>query len=106
MLLHQVVRHRVEVVDGITVVAVAFGPQDGLLYVLELSDAAGYPTPGDGKVVRILRNGQIEEVITGLAVPTGMTFGPGGKLYVSNLGAAPGRRRTNSAVRYHAGILM
>lgn len=73
-----------------TVVAVAFGPDDGLLYVLELSDALGYPTPGDGKVVRVLRNGQIEEVITGLAVPTGMTFGPGGKLYISNLGAAPG----------------
>jgi hypothetical protein len=73
-----------------TVVAVDFGPKDGLLYVLELSDAAGYPTPGDGKVVRVLRNGQIEEVITGLAVPTGMTFGPGGKLYISNLGAAPG----------------
>jgi hypothetical protein len=72
------------------VVAVDFGPKDGLLYVLELSDAAGYPTPGDGKVVRVLRNGQIEEVITGLAVPTGMTFGPGGKLYISNLGAAPG----------------
>jgi hypothetical protein len=73
-----------------TVVAVAFGPEDGLLYVLELSDAVGYPTPGDGKVVRVLRNGQIEEVITGLAVPTAMTFGPGGKLYISNLGAAPG----------------
>jgi hypothetical protein len=72
-----------------TVVAVDFGPKDGLLYVLELSDAPGYPTPGDGKVVRVLRNGQIEEVITGLAVPTGMTFGPEGKLYISNLGAAP-----------------
>jgi len=73
-----------------TVVAVAFGPEDGLLYVLELSDAAGDPTPGDGKVVRVLHNGKIEEVIKGLAVPTGMTFGPGGKLYISNLGAAPG----------------
>ncbi len=73
-----------------TVVAVAFGPKDGLLYVLELSDAAGDPTPGDGKVVRVLHDGKIEEVITGLAVPTGMTFGPGGKLYISNLGAAPG----------------
>ena len=86
--------HRHHIVDSkagfTTVVAVAFGPEDGLLYVLELSDAAGYPTPGDGKVVRVLRNGQIEEVITGLAVPTGMTFGPGGKLYISNLGAAPG----------------
>jgi hypothetical protein len=71
-----------------TVVAVDFGP-DGLLYALELSDAAGFPTPGDGKVVRVNRNGDIEEMVTGLAVPTGMTFGPDGALYVSNLGAVP-----------------
>jgi len=71
-----------------TVVAVDFGP-DGLLYVLELSDAAGFPTPGAGKVVRVRHTGDIEEVVTGLAVPTGMTFGPDGALYVSNLGAVP-----------------
>ena len=70
--------------------AVDFGPKDGLLYALELSDAPGNPTPGAGKVVRVLRNGQIEEVIEGLAVPTGMTFGPEGRLYISNFGAAPG----------------
>lgn len=71
-----------------TVVAVDFGP-DGLLYVLELSPAAGYPTPGVGDVVRINRDGQIQQIATGLVVPTGMTFGPDGKLYVSNFGAAP-----------------
>jgi hypothetical protein len=71
-----------------TVVAVHFGP-DGLLYVLELSDAAGSPTPGFGKVVRVNRSGAIEDIVTGLSVPTGMTFGPDGKLYVSNFGAAP-----------------
>ena len=71
-----------------TVVSLRFGP-DGLLYVLELSDAAGFPTPGEGKVVRVKRSGEIEDVITGLAVPTAMTFGPSGHLYVSNLGAAP-----------------
>jgi hypothetical protein len=71
-----------------TVVAVDFGP-DGLLYVLELSDAAGGPTPGFGKVVRVQRSGDIEDVVTGLSVPTGMTFGPGGRLYVSNWGAGP-----------------
>jgi sugar lactone lactonase YvrE len=69
-----------------TVVGMDWGP-DGLLYLLELSDAAGYPTPGDGKVVRV-RNGVAEDVITGLSVPTGMTFGPDGALYVSNWGAA------------------
>jgi hypothetical protein len=46
---------------------------------LERSGAAGYPTPGDGKVVRVLHNGKIEPVVTDLAVPTGMTFGPSGK---------------------------
>jgi hypothetical protein len=71
-----------------TVVAVDFGP-DGLLYALELSPAAGYPTPGLGKVVRLTRSGDIEDVATGLSVPTGMTFGPDGYLYVSNWGAAP-----------------
>jgi hypothetical protein len=71
-----------------TVTGVAFGP-DGLLYVLEMSDAAGNPSPGAGKVVRVNHNGSIEDVATGLVVPTGMTFGPNGKLYVSNFGAAP-----------------
>jgi len=71
-----------------TVVAVDFGP-DGLLYVLELSDGAGFPTPGLGKVVRVLHSGAIEDVVTNLSVPTGMTFGPDNRLYVSNLGAAP-----------------
>jgi hypothetical protein len=70
-----------------TVVAVDFGP-DGLLYVLELSDAAGGPTPGFGKVVRVKKSGEIEDVVTGLSVPTGMTFGRDGRLYVSNFGAA------------------
>lgn len=69
-----------------TVVAMDWGP-DGLLYLLELSAAPGYPTPGAGKVVRI-RHGVAQDVITGLSVPTGMTFGPDGALYVSNWGAA------------------
>ncbi len=71
-----------------TIVSIAFGP-DGLLYVLELSAAPGFPTPGKGKVVRVKSDGTIEDVATGLVVPTGMTFGPDGKIYVSNFGAAP-----------------
>jgi glucose/arabinose dehydrogenase len=72
-----------------TITGMKIGP-DGLLYVLELSDAAGNPTPGAGKVVRVKSSGDIEDVVTGLAVPTGLAFGPDGRLYVSNLGAAPG----------------
>jgi hypothetical protein len=71
-----------------TVVAVDYGP-DGLLYALELSPASGFPTPGLGNVVRLNRSGAIEVVAYGLSVPTGMTFGPDGALYVSNFGAAP-----------------
>src|ERR1700733_12682107 len=71
-----------------TVVAVDFGP-DGLLYALELSDGAGLPTPGLGKVVRVLHSGAIEDVVTNLSVPAGMIFGPDHRLYVSNFGAAP-----------------
>jgi hypothetical protein len=71
-----------------TAVSTAFGP-DGLLYAVELSDAAGFPTPGDGKIVRVNADGTIEDIATGLAVPTAMTFGPDGKIYASNFGAAP-----------------
>ena len=70
-----------------TVVGTAFGP-DGRFYVLELSAAAGLPAPGNGKVVRLRYDGAIEDVATGLSVPTAMTFGPDGDLYVSNWGAA------------------
>ncbi len=75
-----------------TVVGVNFGP-DGLLYALELADVPasppGYPAPGFGKVVRLTHAGQWQEVITGLNVPTGMTWGPDGRLYISDFGAVP-----------------
>lgn len=62
----------------------------GLLYGLELSAAAGNPAPGAGKVVRLTRSGSVEDVATGLTLPTGMTFGSDGNLYLSNFGAIPG----------------
>jgi hypothetical protein len=71
-----------------TVVAVDFGP-DGLLYALELSDAAGFPALGQGKVVRVRHSGEIEDVVTGLNVPSAMTFGPDDRLYISDFGAVP-----------------
>jgi len=69
-----------------TVVAMVFKGAD--LYVLELSAAPGFPTPGAGRVVR-MQGTTITTVATGLTVPTGMTLGPDGNLYVSNFGAIP-----------------
>ena len=71
-----------------TIISLKFGP-DGLLYALELSPLAGYPTPGAGAVVRLSRAGVIETVVSGLTLPTGMTFGPDNALYVSNFGDGP-----------------
>jgi hypothetical protein len=71
-----------------TIVSLKLGP-DGLLYALELSDADGFPGLGNGKVIRLKTDGTLQEVVTGLSVPTGMAFGPDHALYVSNLGAAP-----------------
>jgi hypothetical protein len=84
-------RHALHVVASMagftTVVGADFGP-DGLLYVLEMSAAVGNPGLGTGKVVRVRYDGAIEDVATGLSLPSGMTFGPDGQLYVSNFGAA------------------
>jgi sugar lactone lactonase YvrE len=58
------------------------------LFVLELSTASDFPVPGTGKVVRLHESGAIEEIVTGLVLPTGnMAFDPDGALYVSNFGA-------------------
>ena len=80
-----------------TVVAVDIGP-DGLLYALELSAAAGYPSLGQGKVVRVKHSGEIEDVVTGLNVPGGMTFGPDDRLYISD--SRPNRRRPSASVAF------
>jgi hypothetical protein len=71
-----------------TVVGVAFDNRDRM-YVLELSDAAGFPTPGAGKLVRVSPSGKVEDILTGLIVPTALTIGPDGAIYISNFGAAP-----------------
>jgi hypothetical protein len=71
-----------------TVVGLAFDDRDRM-YVLELSDAPGFPNPGAGKLVRVSPSGEVEDIVTGLVVPTAMTIGPDGAIYISNFGAAP-----------------
>jgi hypothetical protein len=60
----------------------------GRLYVLEFSSAAGGPAPGNGRILRITGK-LVEEIVSGLSVPTAMTFDSHGDIYVSDLGAAP-----------------
>ena len=76
-----------QVTTGLTTV-VATVLKGNVLYVLELNDAPGFPSEGNGKVVRMVGT-TITTIATGLTVPTGMTLGPDGNLYVSNFGALP-----------------
>ncbi len=72
-----------------TVLGVAFDNQ-GRLYALETTTGnlpkPPFMVPGSGKVVRLSSAGSLETVASGLAFPTAMTFGPDGRLYVSNKG--------------------
>lgn len=51
----------------------------------------GLPICTRTRVLRKEVNGsnQLEDIVTGLVVPTGLTTGPDGALYLSNFGAAP-----------------
>jgi hypothetical protein len=78
-----------------TVLGLAFD-RIGRLYALETS--VGKPVappflfPATGRVVRIESDGSLTPVVEGLNLPTGMTFGPRGELYVSvcGYGCPPG----------------
>ena len=73
-----------------TIVGLAFDNRDRL-YVLELSEGPGGPTPNLGKIIRVDKQGNRQVIASGLNFPTAMTFGPDGNLYVSVSGiGAPG----------------
>ena len=73
------------------VLGIAFDGRDRL-YVLESSYSTSdpFPEPATARLIRILPNGKQQVLIDGssgvLVVPTGMTFGPDGALYISNFG--------------------
>ena len=70
-----------------TVLGVAF---DNLsrMYVLENTTVPGGPTPGTGDIVRVT-GAHRDVIVSGLNLPTAMTFGPDGALYVSVWGFGP-----------------
>ena len=64
------------------------------MYVLETSYSASDPGPEPftGRLIRVLPNGRQEVLIDSggpLFFPTGMTFGPDGAIYISNVGFGP-----------------
>jgi hypothetical protein len=80
--------HVTTVITGLTtVLGVAFD-REGFLYILEYTTGNPFPTAGTGEVLRVTKDG-LEEIATGLSLPTAMTFGPDGVLYVSNVGFGP-----------------
>jgi len=81
--------------SGFTTVQGLAYDERGRLYVLESMTAPGFPGPneiGTGTIVRLEHGGAVTTIATGLSFPSAMTFGPDGKLYVSNFGfgAPPG----------------
>ena len=75
------------------VLGLAFDGRDRM-YVLEASYSTSDPGPEPftGRLIRILPNGEQEILIDSggpLFFPTGMTFGPDGALYISNVGFGP-----------------
>ncbi len=67
------------------ILGIAFDDMGGL-YVLENTTNNPFPTPGTGDVVRVDPSGARQVIVSGLNLPTGMTFGPDAKLYISNWG--------------------
>ena len=69
------------------VLGVAFDRQNRL-YVLETSAGNG-PIPMTGRVIRVNNDNSRDLIADSLMMPTGMTFGKNGALYVSNTGFGP-----------------
>jgi hypothetical protein len=73
-------------ITGLTNIVATVHDKSGNLYVLESTTGNPLPTPDAGAVVRVDPDGAMETIATGLSLPTAMTLGPDGALYVSNKG--------------------
>lgn len=86
----------VDWVKGLNTVLGIVIDKNSRIYVLEMTvppdndpSTPDFPSPGAGRVLRIDPGGNRTVIATGLSLPTGMTMGPDGKLYVSNWGFGP-----------------
>jgi len=64
----------------------------GRMYVLEMAAGGQLPAPNAGKITRVDPSGAREVIADGsdgLSFPTGLTIGPDGDLFVSNMGFGP-----------------
>ena len=75
-------------IDFSDILGLAFDSQ-GRLYELENTTGNPFPTPGSGMILRIDGKHNYTVIASGLTLPTAMTFGPDGNLYVSNVGFGP-----------------
>ncbi len=75
--------------SGFTTILGIARDQAGRPYVLENTTGNQFPTPGTGRVLRLNSDGSRTVIASGLFLPTAMTFGPDGALYVSNKGIDP-----------------
>lgn len=71
-----------------TVLGLAFDRSDNL-YILQNTTGNPGPTPGAGSILRVRPGGAPQLIVSGLTLPTAMTMGPDGNLYVSNVGFGP-----------------
>ena len=76
---------KVDVGGFTTIVGLVFDNRS-TMYVLENTTNNLFPTPGTGRIIRVNPNGSKEVIATGLFLPTALTYGPDGTLYVSNHG--------------------
>ncbi len=77
------------VATGFTKVLGLVFDHSGRLYVLESSTLDGFPAPFTGDVVRLDKKGGRTVIVNHLFLPTGITIGPDGRLYISNHGFGP-----------------
>jgi len=92
--------HVTTAVNGLTTVLGVQFDSKGRMYVLQNTTGNPFPTPGTGNIVRIV-NGAKEVIVSGLTLPTGMTFGPGGDLFVSNVGFGVPPTGMGQVLRFH-----